>query len=55
MSDALRKARRKAAYDLTGTHDPDEQKAHWEEVFKIVKELQEAKRKREFKRKLKGY
>ena len=29
-------ANRKAAYDLTGTHDPEEQKKHWEDVWKVV-------------------
>ena len=43
------KARRKAEYDLTGSHDPEEQRKHWEEVWKVVKRL----RKERFKRKLK--
>ncbi len=43
-------ANRKAAYDLTGTHDPEEQKKHWEDVWKVVEKLKRAK----FKRKLQG-
>ena len=43
-------ANRKAAYDLTGTHDPDEQKKQWDEVWKVFHRLQRAK----FKRKLQG-
>ena len=49
---AFCKANRKAAYDLTGSHDPEEQRKHWEEVWKVVKQLKKEK----FKRKLKqGY
>lgn len=44
------KANRKAAYDLTGTHDPEEQKKHWEDVWKVVEKLRRAK----FKRTLQG-
>jgi len=44
------KANRHAEYQLTGTHDPEEQRKHWDEVWKVVKRL----RKEKFKRKLKG-
>jgi hypothetical protein len=41
---------RKAEYDLTGTHDPDEQKQYWKDVWSHVESLRRAK----FKRKLQG-
>jgi len=44
------KANRKAAYDLTGTHDPEEQKQYWNDVWDHVRKLKRAK----FKRKLQG-
>jgi len=43
-------ANRKAAYDLTGTHDPEEQKQYWNDVWDHVRKLKRAK----FKRKLQG-
>jgi len=44
------KANRKAEYDLTGTHDPEEQKQYWNDVWDHVRKLRRAK----FKRKLQG-
>ena len=37
------RARRRAEYELTGTHDPKEQKKHWDEVWAVVKKLQKEK------------
>ena len=44
------KANRKAAYDLTGTHDPIKQKQYWNNVWSEVRRLRRDK----FKRKLQG-
>ena len=41
---------KKAEYDLTGTHDPEEQKQYWNDVWDHVRKLRRAK----FKRKLQG-
>ena len=44
------KANRKAAYDLTGTDDPAEQKAYWDRVGKHLEQL----RRDRFKKALQG-
>jgi hypothetical protein len=44
------KANRKAAYDLTGTHDPEEQDQYWKDVWTQYRKLKRAA----FKRKLQG-
>ena len=40
----------KAAYDLTGSHDPEEQKAYWDKVGEHLQEI----RRHKFKKKLQG-
>lgn len=44
------KANRKAAYDLTGSHDPEEQKAYWDRVGEHLENI----RKERFLQKLAG-
>lgn len=44
------KANRKAAYDLTGTHDPEKQDKYWNDVWAELQKLKRTK----FKRKLQG-
>lgn len=45
------KANRKAAYDLTGSHDPEEQKQYWKDVGEHLQEI----RRHKFKQKLQGH
>jgi len=47
---AFCKANRKAAYDLTGTHDPKKQKEYWNGVWEHLQKLRRDK----FKKKLQG-